>query len=341
MNSRRCILLSLALCAIVAFGKSSCVRYYSNPLRTDDRKAIGVGDPYVYRYKGTYYLTGTAAIPDGQGFPCYTSRDLVTWTYRGDLYKKPDRHIGSSAFWAPEVKYYRHKFYMTYSCYVPERHQALTCLAVSDTPDGPFKDLHTPWFDFGYSAIDTDIFIDSDGTPYVYFSRNETVNHVGMGTLYAVRMKRDLSGPDGKPVYISTASQQWEKVNWDRNRCNEGPFVFKRRNKYYMTYSANDTGYGHYGIGVAVADHPLGPWVKDAHNPLMTTDLDKGISSPGHNSIVRAPDGDLYIVYHRHADAFCKKPNWDRVVCMDRLYFDRKGRLRTDGPTSAPQKIRW
>lgn len=89
MNSRRCILLSLALCAIVAFGKSSCVRYYSNPLRTDDRKAIGVGDPYVYRYKGTYYLTGTAAIPDGQGFPVIRpgtwSRGLTGGTFIKNL----------------------------------------------------------------------------------------------------------------------------------------------------------------------------------------------------------------------------------------------------------------
>lgn len=106
-----------------------------------------------------------------------------------------------------------------------------------------------------------------------------------------------------------------------------------------MTYSANDTGYSHYGIGVATASHPLGPWTKYEDNPLMTTDLSNGVSSPGHNSIVASPDGkELFVVYHRHADPQGERPSFDRVVCIDRLYFDREGRLRTDGPTSEPQK---
>lgn len=110
----------------------------------------------------------------------------------------------------------------------------------------------------------------------------------------------------GEPVFISGASQTWEKVNWDRNRCNEGAYVFKKNGKYYMTYSANDTGYEFYGVGVSYADSPLGPWVKSEDNPLLTTDLPKGVSAPGHNSIVEAPNGDLYIVYHRHADVHCQ-----------------------------------
>lgn len=117
--------------------------------------------------------------------------------------------------------------------------------------------------------------------------------------------------------------------------------MFKKNGKYYMTYSANDTGYEFYGVGVSYADSPLGPWVKSEDNPLLTTDLPKGVSAPGHNSIVEAPNGDLYIVYHRHADVHCQKPNWDRVVCMDRLFFDEKGKLCTDGPSSSLQQICW
>jgi beta-xylosidase len=314
---------------------------YTNPLKTIDGKEIYIADPFVYECKGTYYLTGTTNLPDGEGFAYYVSTDLITWEYKGALYRKPDNHIGTTAFWAPEVKYYKGKFYMTYSCYVPSHNQALTCLAVSKKPDGPFIDLYMPWFDLGYSAIDADIFVDDDGTPIVYFSKNETRDNIGTGELYVAKLKKDLSGLDGDPVFISRASQPWEKVNWDKNRCNEGPFVFKRKDTYYMTYSANDTGYEFYGVGVSTAKSPLGPWVKDENNPLMTSDLAKGISSPGHNSIVKAPDGELYIVYHRHADANCKKPNWDRVVCIDRLYFDKEGNLKVDSPSSMPQEISW
>ena len=38
------------------------------------------------------------------------------------------------------------------------------------------------------------------------------------GELYGVKLKKDLSGLMGEPVFISGASQTWEKVNWDRNQ---------------------------------------------------------------------------------------------------------------------------
>lgn len=316
-------------------------RTYTNPQRTTDGKEIRVADPFVFLHNGVYYLTGTTNLPDGQGFAYYTSTDLTKWEYKGALYSKPDDHIGTSAFWAPEVKFHKGKFYMTYSCYVPSTGLAMTCLSVSDKPEGPFKDAYTPWLDLDYSAIDANIFVDDDGVPYVYYSKNETIDNVetggriGTGQLYVAKLKQDLSGIDGDPVFISGASQPWEKVKWENNRCNEGPFVIKRDGIYYMTYSANDTGYEYYGVGVATAKHPLGPWIKEDDNPLMTTDLSKGISSPGHNSIVKDPDGHLCIVYHRHANVHSEMPNWDRVVCIDRLYFDEDDKLRVDFPDSA------
>ena len=107
-----------------------------------------------------------------------------------------------------------------------------------------------------------------------------------------------------------------------------------------MTYSANDTGYEYYGVGVAVADAPLGPWVKYEDNPLMTTDMEKGVSSPGHNSIVESPDGsEMFVVYHRHTDADGPRPSYDRMVCIDRMRIDRDGKLRIDGPTVTPQPM--
>ena len=48
----------------------------------------------------------------------------------------------------------------------------LNCQPHGDRPEGPYRDLHAPWFDFGYSAIDGHIFVDDGGKPYLYFSRN-------------------------------------------------------------------------------------------------------------------------------------------------------------------------
>ena len=96
---------------------------------------------------------------------------------------------------------------------------------------------------------------------------------IGVGEIYGVKLKKDLSGFVGDPVLISQASQKWEKVNWKKNRCNEGPWVIKHNGEYVMTYSANDTGFEYYGIGVQTAKSPLGKWKKYKDNPLMTTDL--------------------------------------------------------------------
>jgi GH43 family beta-xylosidase len=116
------------------------------------------------------------------------------------------------------------------------------------------------------------------------------------------------------------------------------PEVEFYRGKFYMTYSANHTGFPHYGIGYATADKPLGPWVKADENPIAATNADIGVSGPGHSCITTSPDGtEMVIVYHTHADA--QKPSGDRVVNIDRIGFDESGKLKITGPTRSPQPM--
>ena len=61
---------------------------------------------------------------------------------------------------------------------------------------------------------------------------------------------------------------------------------------------------------------------------MFTTDLQHGTSSPGHNSLVYTDGRALHMAYHRHADPSCKKPNWDRVTCIEKLKITRDGKLR-------------
>jgi len=319
-------------------------RTYVNPVGGK----VNMGDPFVLRYGDRYYLYGTTA---GDGFKCWRSSNLVDWQPAGYAYKAGHRSWGGKTFWAPEVVYYKGKFYMVFSCQ-PAKDKEFTariCLAVSDRPEGPFKDFRAPLFDDAGSYIDGHIFIDEDGSAYLFFDKVGTVgdawsegaNGYLYGIIYGVRLKDDLTGITGEPVKCLEVDQRWE-LGWSagqpRTRCDEGACVFKHDGKYYMTYSANYYADPNYGIGYATAAAPLGPWTKSKDNPMVRKDTSIGVSGPGHNSVTISPDGkELFMVYHTHADP--NRPSGERVVNIDRLVFDKDGKLKLIGPTRSGQPM--
>ena len=109
----------LAVVSYFAFfcsGTAVARQGYTNPVRDSNGDMVRVADPFVYRHGGVYYLIGTTR--QHNGFDCYTSPDLVHWTFAGAAYTKPDGHYGTGSFWAPEVKYYNGKIYLTNSAYI-------------------------------------------------------------------------------------------------------------------------------------------------------------------------------------------------------------------------------
>lgn len=330
---RLVIVLGLILTAVgCSVDRPDCPTY-TNPVGD----SLEMGDPFALKHEGRYYLFGTT--DQARGFRCFTSPDLVDWTAAGFAYEATAESWAVRPFWAPEVKLYRGRFYMTYSGRDRKTGRLLTALAVGDRPEGPYEDLHAPWFDAGYSAIDAHIFVDEDGQPYLFFSRNWMEKGYSFGIIYGARLRPDLAGLADDPVLLMQADQEWEKISFETNRCNEGPFVFMRQGRYYMTYSANHTFRPGYGIGYATADHPLGPWIKSPRNPIAGTDLERGYSGAGQNSIVASPDGsELFAVYHTHADP-TQPENEERRVNIDRIRIDDDGRLLFVGPTRSPQPL--
>ncbi len=312
---------------------------YTNPVGGE----IRMGDPFVLLHEGAYYLYGTTAR---DGFRCWRSPDLVHWTELGYAYRRAEDSWGTGSFWAPEVFRYRGLFYMGFSCQREKEEGFRLCLAVSEDPAGPFRDLHGPWCDIGWSCIDAHVFVDDDGTPYLYFAQVGVVENATArprqryiyGKIHGLRLKEDLSGPAGEPVLCAEADQEWEDPESVRVRCNEGAFVLKHAGRYYMTYSATHYASPRYGIGYATAESPLGPWTKSDSNPLARTDPEKGVSGPGHNSFTTSPDGrEVFMVYHAHADP--EHPSGNRTVNIDRVVFDEDGRMRLIGPTRTHQPM--
>ncbi len=330
----------IPVCNLFAQEKAASPGTYVNPIGD----SIFTADPSILYHDKTYYLYGTSA---GDGFLCWSSRNLVDWEPLGYAYKRGENSWGKGSYWAPEVVHYKNKFYMVFSCNggSGDDLKLRVCLAASDKPEGPFKDLYVPYFDNNYSCIDGHIFIDEDGLPYLYYEWvgvvGEPWNRKGYfwGMIFGAQLAEDLSVPEkAQHTLCLYVDEPWEGAKSMHARSCEGMTVFKNNGRYYMTYSCNHYTDPNYGVGVATAKTPLGMWTKSQDNPILSRNIELGVSGPGHNCIVRSPDGkEYFIVYHSHADP--QKPPGGRLLNMDRMIFDENGNLKVIGPTRTPQPM--
>ncbi|MEL7237653.1 MAG: glycoside hydrolase family 43 protein [Planctomycetota bacterium] len=340
--STRPLIVKLAFMQVVALltlflvtlliGCAAPAATYTNPVGE-----LRMGDPFVARYGNTFYLTGTTHA--SRGFAGWRSDDLVTWQPLGMLHEKAEDGWPRRSMWAPELFERGGRYFLAHSArgVIDGEERYALALAVADNPAGPYETLHAPWADDGHAAIDAHVFQDDDGTPYLYYARVAQPGEDGkpFASIWCVQLAEDLSRAITKPVECVRAQQPWETPADGLSICNEGPFVFREGERYFMTFSAGHWADKHYAIGYAVADHPQGPWHKPADNPLAATGMAEGVSGPGHCSIVTTPAGERWMVYHAHADP--ETPRGPRTVNLDPLRVEG-GRLVLDGPTRTPRK---
>jgi hypothetical protein len=93
----------------------------------------------------------------------------------------------------------------------------------------------------------------------------------------------------GQETIVLTNDQEWE------GHLIEGPWVTCQEGRYWIFYAGNDFGTPAYGIGVAVADHPLGPYVKQPEPLLKST---RSWWAPGHASVAPGLDGKPQLFFH-------------------------------------------
>ena len=331
------ILFSGIRCLFPSFLPAQTPASYTNPVSD----SIFVADPFVLRYEQSYYLYGTSAE---DGFKAWKSSNLVDWEPLGYVYKRPKGSWATQSFWAPEVVHYQDRFYLIFSAKGSNPDGLRLCLAVGDSPEGPFRDWRVPLFDAGYSCIDAHLFVYQD-QPYLYYEMvgvvGEPWNDKGFfkGTILGCKLSDGLTQIiSGDPTICVTPTQDWETPKDGRAISVEGMTVFEIDGTLYMTYSANHYADPRYGVGYATASHPLGPWQKSETNPILSQDPSLGVSGPGHNSVIRSADGkELFIVYHSHADP--KNPSPRRILNIDRLLVQPDKQLRVVGPTRSPQPV--
>ena len=293
-----------------------------------------IGDPQILYHDGLYYCYATSCVADratahlNSGFSVWTSPDLTNWSAPTRCFEGT-RFWGKSHFWAPEVIYHNGKFVMHYTAKSRELDSLRLGVAVSDSPLGPFVDVHgRPMFDLGYATIDGSVLCCEEGN-YFYYSRDCCENEIdGIKTsqLYCVRLNDDLTEPVGEHRLIATPTEDYEKKSlllrpW---LWNEGPCVMKLGDRYIMNYSANYYGSNDYAICLAEALHPMGPWRKSSLNPVLSCRAD--LFGAGHNAFFTAKDGTLMTSFHIQTDP--SHPSGDRRTVIGQVLFsERDGQL--------------
>ncbi|WP_443478637.1 family 43 glycosylhydrolase [Novosphingobium aerophilum] len=285
-------------------------------------------DPSIVEHEGEWFVFATEDPWGGDRLGLWRSRNFRDWTFSEPNW--PTKQAATSAtsnkskVWAPSVVRGRDGRFWMYVSVGSE-----VWVGVADHPAGPWRDanggrpLIPGNYRPGYHMIDAEAFIDDDGTAYLYWGSG--LNWVN-GRCFVVRLKPDMVTFDGEPQDVTPAHYF------------EGPFLFKRGGRYFLTYSWGNTTKDTYQVRYAVGSSPLGPFTEPEDAPILATDAARDVVSPGHHAVFSAAGRD-YIFYHRQALPF---PAADgkvrRQVAVDRLLVEGD-RLRAVRPTHSGPDI--
>lgn len=248
-------------------------------------------------------------MPD---YHVFSSENLSEWTDHGVIVSQNKvAWVDSTSYsmWAPDCIERNGKYYFYFPANKNEvgpngRKGFGIGVAIADKPEGPY----VPQEDAieGVFGIDPNIFIDKDGQAYLYYS---------MGNIYVAKLKDNM---------IELASEPKAIANLPEEGLKEGPFVFERSGKYYLTFPhvENKTERLEYAIG----DSPMGPFTMTG---VIMDESETGCWT-NHHSLIENK-GQWYLFYH-HNDY---SPDFDknRSVCIDSLFFNSDGTIKKVIPT--------
>lgn len=296
-------------------------------------------DPEILysRQTGRYYIYSTTDGLPGWGgwyFTAYSSTDLTDWKNEGVVLdtRSPQVSWANGNAWAPAIEEKqtegKFKYYLYYSAQPAQGGGKAIGVAVADMPTGPFKDMgivvDTSPAGTG-QQIDVDVFTDpASGKSYLYW---------GNGYMAGAELSDDMTAIKKETVTLLTPKGGSLRDYAYR----EAPYVFFRHGVYYFLWSVDDTGSSNYHVAYGMATSPLGP-ITVAKAPIVIKgDSSRQIYGTGHNAVIRLPETDEWrIVYHRINKHYAKpelSPGTHREVCIDKLTFDKSGRIITVDPT--------
>ena len=273
-------------------------------------------DPEGVVFGDTYWIFPTYSAPYDEQlfFDAFSSLDLISWTKHEHVLEAKDVKWAKRAMWAPSVVEKDGKYYFFFAANDIQNDDALGGIgvAVADKPAGPYRDyLGKPLIDKfhnGAQPIDQFVFQDEDGTYYLIYG--------GWRHCNIARLNDDFTG--FIPFEDGTTFKEITPEGYV-----EGPFMFRRDGKYYFMWSEGGWTGPDYCVAYAIGDSPFGPWKRIGkvleQDPKIAT-------GAGHHSVIHVPQTDEYfVVYHRRP--LGETDGNSRVTCIDRMEFDKQGRI--------------
>ncbi len=304
---------------------------FTNPLSAFDNPfsyVSGINDCDVIKYNGEYYITG-----NWLGGDMFSSRNLTDWGERKHIFSPNNSwHVPRNS--NPDMDIHgTHIAYDngTFHLYAHLDTTATVSIvhAISDSPTGPYTEPIDEPFDV--ATIDVKTFKDLDGSLHYYSTRFGGVS----GNHNDYRSMSDYNTLTSDPKTLIWPIYSWELID---GTINEGSFVFRYRDKYYMLFNGNHTRAPEYAIGCVEADTPDGfsNSTKYADPVIPVTDYTAlgntyQIRTIGQPWMVEGLNG-----FEKWAGYFAidtRESGLGRTQRIDRAhFFDRK--LYIDGPTN-------
>ena len=240
----------------------------------------------------------------------YSTTDMVNWTDHGAILKTSEISWSGGDASAAQCIERKGKFYFYISTENKPIGGVSVGVMVADNIYGPYKDVlskplitnqMTTFAKHGWDDLDPTVFIDDDGQTYLYW---------GNGVCYHVKLNEDMVSIDSEITPLNAQNSSVFGPGFT-----EAPWVYKRKEMYYMVYASGFPESIHY----ATATKPEGPW--SYQNVIMP--LEKG-SNTNHPGIVDYK-GNSYFFYHN--DARPGGHSYCRSVCVEEFAYNDNGTI--------------
>jgi hypothetical protein len=290
---------------------------------------IYTADPSAHVFNGTVYVYPSHDLADNPpeddkahhfnmaDYHVY-STDLTCWpvTDHGEILNVKNVAWAKELMWAPDAAYKNNKYYFYFPARAKSDDKFHIGVATSTSPTGPFTAEAN--FIPNSTSIDPAVFVDDDGSAYMYFGGKQAGELPDSATgPRMAKMSDDMLSFNGAVTDLKISGS-----NTDNSNYFEGPWVHKYKGTYYLTYSTGPT----HILAYATSSSPTGPFT---YKGTLLSAMPQTSGWTTHASVIEF-NSKWYLFY---ADSTCSSGvTQRRCVKVQELKYNTDGSIITLSP---------